>query len=485
MVDTKPPERLGRRATFLGMTRSTCPSCLELVNARIESDDNRIFFRKFCPRHGESEALVSEDASYSLRCRDYAAPGSVPLRTAGHLEQGCPQDCGLCPSHQQHTCHPIVEITEVCNLQCPICIAERRHGGWLAPEQFRGIVRTLIASEGRLENLTLSGGEPTLHPAFWELVELAKQPEIQRVSVATNGLRLAEDVDFCRRLAESDVYVLLQWDGFDDEVYLRLRGQPLWGLKERALDNLAAAGASVQLIYVAARGINDHQLGRAVEFLLEREHVLSLAIQPLAMPVSAQNREFYATHRITIPGVIHAFAEQTNGLLRMEDFFPLPCPNPECVSLTYLLRLDDGSHLPFPRFVEMRRYLGAFRQSATLEPNRELENSLHEVINTLWSAAGEVPNSAKITAALRRALGEVFRAPGNDAKQAVRAAERQAKSIFIHHYMDPDTFDLGRVMKCCHHYPRPDGRIMPICAFNHFHRAKEGSPFCGLKASGR
>jgi uncharacterized radical SAM superfamily Fe-S cluster-containing enzyme len=459
------------------MTRSTCPSCLELVNARIESEDNKIFFRKFCPRHGESEALVSDDAAYSLRCRDYAAPGSIPLRVANQLEHGCPDDCGLCPSHQQHTCHPIVEVTEACDLRCPICIAGRRHDGFLAPEQFSGIVRNLIASEGRLENLTLSGGEPTLHPDFWELIRLAGQPEIQRVSVATNGLRLAEDRDFCRRLAESNMYVLLQWDGFDDEVYLRLRGRPLWDVKQRALDNLSAAGVPAQLIFVAARGINDHQLGRAVELLLGRDHVLSLAVQPLAMPVGAQDREFYASHRITVPGVIHAFEEQTDGLLRVEDFFPLPCPNPECVSLTYLLRLDDGSHVPFPRFVDMRKHLGAFRQSATLEPTGELEDSLHEVINTLWSTGGEIPDSARITAALRRALGEIFRAPGHDVKHAMRAAERQAKSIFIHHYMDPDTFDLSRVIKCCHHYPRPNGQIMPICAFNHFHRAKERNPF--------
>ncbi len=477
MATAFPPDRPGRRATFLGVTRSTCPWCLKLVNARIEVEDNRIFFRKFCPVHGESEALVSEDASYTLRCREFARPGSRPLRTSSRLARGCPEDCGLCPSHQQHTCHPIVEITETCNLGCPICIAGRRHEGFLAPSRFGEIVETLCASEGRLENLTLSGGEPTLHPHFWQLVEIAKRPQIHRVSVATNGLRLADDPAFCRRLAENGVYVLLQWDGFDDEVYSRLRGQPLWDVKQRALANLNAAGVAVQLIFVAARDVNDHQLGRTVDLLLADDHVLSLVIQPLAMPVHAEDRAFFAKHRITVPGVIRALAEQTGGQLRMDDFFPLPCPNPECVSLTYLLRLEDGSHLPFPRFVEMRRYLGVLSQSATLEPDEQLEDSLHEIIHELWSTNGEIPNSDLITGALKRALEEIFLSASDDLRRMARAAERQAKSIFIHHYMDPDTFDLGRVMKCCHHYPRPGGRIMPVCSFNHFHRDKEESPF--------
>jgi hypothetical protein len=470
-------DRPERSATYLGMTRSTCPVCLELVNARIEVEDNKVHFRKFCPVHGESEALVSEDASYTLRCRQYALAGSRPLRTSAQLQRGCPEDCGLCPSHQQHTCHPIVEVTEACNLSCPICIAGHRHLGWLTPGRFAEIIDTLIAAEGRLENLTLSGGEPTLHPDFWQLVDLAKRREIQRVSVATNGLRLAEDSTFCARLAANDVYVLLQWDGFDDEVYLRLRGRPLWDIKQKALTNLADAGVAVQLIFVVARDINDDQLGRTVDLLLAQDHILSLVIQPLAMPVHAKDRSFFAKHRITVPGVIRELAAQTGGRLRMDDFFPLPCPNPECVSLTYLLRLEDGSHIPFPRFVEMERYLGVLSQSATLEPDRQLEDSLHEIIHQLWSANGEVPNSDLIAGALKRALTEIFRSSKDDSTKMAKASERQAKSIFIHHYMDPDTFDLGRVMKCCHHYARPGGRIVPICAFNHFHRGQEESPF--------
>ena len=175
--------------------------------------------------------------------------------------------------------------------------------------------------------------------------------------------------------------------------------------------------------------------------------------------------------------MISALAEQTEGLLRKHDFIPLPCPNPECVSLTYLLCLDDGTYTPFPRFADMKKYLHLLSQSATIEPNLETEEALHAIISDLWSTAGEVPDSDRITKALRRAALKMFPRGKTSHREIIRASERQAKSIFIHHYMDSHNFDLSRVVKCCHHYPRADGRIMPMCAFNLFHRKKEENPF--------
>lgn len=471
------PERGTRIPVYLGMTRSTCPICLELVDARLLMSGNRLFLRKFCPDHAISEVLISEDARRTLASREYARAGSIPLHFNKQSRSGCPDDCGLCPEHQQHTCHPIVEVTEQCNLACPVCIVPRRHSGFLSPARYAKIIENLIAAEGRLENVTLSGGEPLLHPSFRELIHLSRRPEIGRVSVATNGVLLAQEPEWCRRLAGDGVYVLLQWDGFDDEVYRYLRGRELWTVKQRALDHLSAAGVPVQLIFVAARGVNDHQLGQAVDLLLARDNILSLAIQPLAVPDRNRTGPAFGRHRITIPGVIQALAEQTGGLLCEDDFFPLPCSNPECVSLTYLLRLEDGGYIPFPRFVDIRRYLAIVSQSATLEPGRPLEEALHGIISGLWSTGGEIPDSGRIQAALRRALDEIFRLSPGDSRRMARAAERQAKSIFIHHYMDAETFDQSRVIKCCHHYPRPDGSIMPVCTFNLFHRRREENPY--------
>ena len=477
--------RKNRPYTFFKMTMSTCPDCLKVLPTQVVFQDNKVYFLKHCAEHGASQALVSEDAEYYRNAFAYAQPGSMPHYFSTAIKHGCPTDCGLCPAHQQHTCLPIIEITDHCNLDCPICIVDNQYSNHMSVEDFRGIVDLLIRAEGTLETITLSGGEPTVHPQFFELVDIGSRPEIGRVSVVTNGILLARSREFAQKVKERRLYVILQLDGFTDEIQRTIRGVPLMDIKHKALEHLAEFEIPTQIAYVPARGVNEHQLGDAVRLLMERDHVLSLLIQPVArtghggglFPVDPMDR-------LTIPGVIKAIDEQTNGMVAREDFIPLPCSHPLCVSLTYLLKLTDGTYLPFPRFVDMKKHLDLFQQTATLEPSAKVESALQQAIMDLWSAAGEMPNCDKIINAMRRALLEMFPAKTMTRQELIGIAERQAKTIFIHHYMDRHDFDLERLMKCCHHYPQIDGRIIPACGFNMFHRgAAKGSetpvPFFG------
>jgi len=341
----------------------------------------------------------------------------------------------------------------------------------------QNVIDLLLKAEGTLETITLSGGEPTSHPEFIKLVDLATRPEIGRVSIVTNGIRLAKSKEFCEELKRKNVYVILQFDGFDDDVQKAIRGVPLMDIKWKALEHLAEFQISTQIAFVPARGINEHQLGEAVRLMFSRDHILSLLIQPLAR--TGHGGGVFPTDpmdRLTIPGVIRAIEEQTKGQVAREDFIPLPCSHPLCVSLTYLLKMDDGSYLPFPRFVDLKKHLDLFQQTATLEPNQQTESALQSAINDLWSASGEIPDSDKIIKALRRALLDMFPNRKVSRQELIRLAERQAKTIFIHHYMDRHDFDIERLMKCCHHYPQIDGRIIPACGFNMFHRGAAKGP---------
>ena len=473
MEDVMPQviERENRPYTFFKMTMSTCPECLKVIQAQVVFQDNKVYFLKFCPDHGHTKAMVSEDAEYYQRAFSFIRPGSIPKHFSTEVKAGCPTDCGLCPSHQQHTCLPIVEITDHCNLECPICIVNNQYSNHMTLADFQNIIDLMLKAEGTLETITLSGGEPTSHPQFLELVDMATRPEIGRVSVVTNGIRLAKSREFCEELKKRNVYVILQFDGFDDDVQKSIRGVPLMDIKWKAMEHLAEFRISTQIAFVPARRINEHQLGRAVELMLSQDHVLSLLIQPFAR--TGHGGGMFPTDpmdRLTIPGVIHAIDEQTSGMVAREDFIPLPCSHPLCVSLTYLLKMDDGSYLPFARFIDLKKHLDLFQQTATLEPNQQTENALQDAINDLWSAAGEIPDCDKIIKALRRALLEMFPNKKVSRQELIRLAERQAKTIFIHHYMDRHDFDLERLMKCCHHYPQIDGRIIPACGFNMFYR---------------
>ncbi|GAB4557258.1 MAG: hypothetical protein Tsb0020_01260 [Haliangiales bacterium] len=467
-------------------TTSTCPSCMSLVAADVVIRAGQVVFCKRCDRCGPSEALVSEDAAYYVRAYDFARAGTEPLAFGQEAAAGCPTDCGTCSDHEQHTCLPIVEITDHCNLECPICIVDNQYSTHMSQADFARVIDSLIEKEGQCESVALSGGEPTSHPALLDLIREADRPEIGRVVVITNGLRLGRDREFAAAIKESGAYVALQLDGFDAATHERIRGRDLTQEKADALAALRELEIPTQLIFVAVRGVNDHQIGQAVELLLSEDHILSLNFQPMAYTGHGGGTyEVDPMERLTIPGVIAAIAEQSAGKLRKSDFAPLPCSHPQCVSLTYLLRLEDGTYVPFPRFVDLERHGSLLRSSATLPASPEMHDILHEVIHDVFADEDEIEHGSAILASLRRALDEMFPTDRPiDNKEALRIGEGQAKSIFLHHYMDPHDFDLERLRKCCHHYAQVDGRLMPGCGFNLFHRGAAKGPGTAVPAWG-
>jgi uncharacterized radical SAM superfamily Fe-S cluster-containing enzyme len=180
--------------------------------------------------------------------------------------------------------------------------------------------------------------------------------------------------------------------------------------------------------------------------------------------------------RMTIPGVINAIDAQSGGRLRKSDFYPLPCSHPQCVSLTYLLRMSDGDYLPFPRFVDYAKHTDLLKSSATLPATREVHDAMLDVIHDAFARADELERGDEVLAALRDTLREMFPDRKLTQQEQIRIGERRAKSIFMHAYMDRHDFDLERLRKCCHHYPQADGRVMPACGFNMFHRGAAKGP---------
>jgi uncharacterized radical SAM superfamily Fe-S cluster-containing enzyme len=458
-------------------TTSVCPSCLQLLEVEVVIRNGKVYFKKDCPRCGKSEALVSEDAGYYVRAYSFARAGTMPLEYSKKAEHGCPTDCGVCDEHEQHTCLPIVEVTDHCNLECPICIVNNQYSTHVSLSDFQAIVDGMVRREGICESIALSGGEPTSHPQILELVRIATRPEIGRVVIITNGLRLGKDRAFAHAIKASGAYIALQLDGFTADTHEKIRGRDLVLEKDAALAILKELDIPTQLVFVATRGANEHQIGQAVELFLREPHILSLNFQPAAFTGFGGGKyPGDPMDRLTIPGVVRRVEEQTAGKLRVADFYPLPCSHPQCVSLTYLLRLEDGSHVPFARFVDFNRFGTLLRSSATLPANGEINDALHEVIHDVFARQDEIERGPEILTALRALMVQMFPDRKVTPKEAVRIGEGRAKSIFLHHYMDRHDFDLERLRKCCHHYPQPDGRVMPACGFNMFHRGAAKGP---------
>ena len=215
--------------TYYDYTISLCSTCLKRISAKIIFEDEKVFMLKVCPTHGEERVLIATDIEYYKRCRNFLKPGESPLKFNTETLYGCPYDCGLCPDHEQHSCLTVLEITDRCNLTCPTCYAESSpsHGRHKTLEEIETMLDIIVANEGYADIVQISGGEPTIHPQIFEIISLVKSKQIRHIMLNTNGIRIAKDKEFVRKLAEYKIgfEVYLQFDSFKKEALERLRGE--------------------------------------------------------------------------------------------------------------------------------------------------------------------------------------------------------------------------------------------------------------------
>jgi len=233
---------------FYELTRSICPECRRVIDAKILIRDNKVYMRKRCPDHGMFEGLVYSDAKLYTSSSKFNKPGTIPLEFATEVKEGCPHDCGLCPDHQQHACLGIIEVNSACDMACPLCFAEAGPGFSLTLEEVEDILDHYVRAEGNPQVVQFSGGEPSIHPQIIPMMKAAQDRGIPNVTLNTNGKRIATDHRFLADLAEIRPNIYFQFDGFDSETYRIIRGEPdILSKKVRALDRLAEIGPAAPL----------------------------------------------------------------------------------------------------------------------------------------------------------------------------------------------------------------------------------------------
>ena len=452
----------------LGITQSVCPQCRSLIPAKVEAENDSVFFRKFCPQHGESRSFVRRGLDEYLSAHRYVKPAWQPRGFTGDDTAPCPEGCGFCSRHEQHLCMPIIEITSRCNMACPICIADAGRCWDMSVDQFSAVLDGLLQAEGQVDVLNLSGGEPLIHPAILDIVDTATSREgIVRVSISTNGRELLKHPELLQSLAQRNVVISLQFDGFDDEAYKVLRNEPLAAEKREILSALEQADVSTSLTMTLAGGINEDELAGAVEYLFGHDHVVSLMIQPMAFAGRGARMAGHV-ERLTIPDVIRLLEASGRPAVRSEDFVPLPCSHPLCFSLAFYLRLNDGETVSVGRMLDTPRLLDSVANRGLFGLDDQEFDRLREMVYDLWSGpAGSAPDTEAVMETLSGILREISNGCACfDPRKAFSLTERRINSIFIHAFQDADTFDLARVRRCCNAYPQPDGSLIPACVHN-------------------
>jgi len=469
-------------------TKSVCPDCLKVIEATIYEEDGKVMIRKTCPEHGEYKDVYWSSVEDFHRAMKFAYVGIGLENPRTKTVNGCPYDCGLCPNHKTHTCLALIDVTNRCNLNCPICFAHAGKAGYVYEPTLEQIKEMLKNLRNNIPvpapAVQFAGGEPTLREDLPEIIRAAKEAGFPHVEIATNGLMLLKE-GYARQLAEAGLStVYLQFDGVTPEPYLAARGVNLLPQKLKILERCREEGLhSIVLVPTLVRGVNDGQVGDIIRLAVKNSDIIRCVN---FQPVSITGRIDYEKRqemRITIPDLMRLAEEQTDGIIKRSDWYPVPfvvplsralgarkgapavefSTHPACGMATFIIVEDDGSFQPITAYVDVERFIGSLEKMAV---DFSAGTRIGRLKGTMRGAISAMRFFKK--KGLLASLANSFLIK----KDYDSLAEFMKRVIMIGsmHFQDPYNFDLERVERCAIHYAIPDGRIVPFCSMNSLHR---------------
>ncbi len=423
-------------------TQSLCPICLQRIQGkRVETAPGVISLRKQCPEHGSFSTVIWRGDPSFFEWKRPKIPSQPPVcRT--HRNSGCPFDCGLCPEHAQHTCTTLLEVTSRCNLGCPVCFAHS--GGHSQDPDLSALKENLehIRSTAGACTLQISGGEPTVREDLPEIIAHAAAQDFSLVQLNTNGLRFAQEPDYALELKQAGLEsVFLQFDALRDEAFICLRGRALADIKNRAVQALAQAGLGIVLVPTLVPGVNTKDIGPLLRYALEHHPaVRGIHFQPVSyfgrFPKQPEDAD-----RLTLPEIMRALEEQTQGLINSRDFQPPGCEHSLCSFHAAYLVTETG---------DLQR-LG--QGCCKLSPQEAAAGARQSVCMTSQRWKSPAPKDRCLPM-------------DDDLDRFLARARQHTFTVSGMAFQDVWNLDLERLRGCCIHVLAPDGRLIPFCAYN-------------------
>jgi uncharacterized radical SAM superfamily Fe-S cluster-containing enzyme len=455
----------------LKTTISLCPECLAYVPAIVFTQGGRALMRKRCPEHGPSQAVLENDEKfYFLSNKDVSGRSFAPDRVfdippfeapgaaacCGEGETCGPADAAPGPplaslestdQTANKTCTVLVEVTNACNLACPVCYSDAKGDRKMPRADFERYILRLIEKKGGLDSVQLTGGEAMLHPDFWQLVGfLYAEPRVKKIYLPTNGILLSRP-EVAARLAPfaAKMMVLLQFDGATDATDATLRGATPARVRQDVVAHLERLGVPMQLTMTLAANVNAAEVGAVVDVGLRHQHIKVIALQPATYSGRYELSQA-PIERLTLSDIVKAVARQAHVSVRPSDFVPIPCSHPNCGWITLFVR-RFGLVRNVVRYVDLRKVLGEVAYKTLL--------STDELQSALGKAGGSL---------LRRGVTW-------SAKRLVRSTD--VFTIAIKPFMDRHSYDQDRIANCCHHLMDTRGTAVSFCEYNAIGRQKD------------
>lgn len=442
---------------FYDYTKSLCLHCLALVDTKIVFQDDKVWMLKHCKTHGEMKSMIADDVNYYKQLRNYNKQSEMPLKFNTKVHYGCPYDCGLCTDHEQHSCLTIVEVTDRCNLACPTCYASSapNYGRHRTLEEIEKMFDTVVANEGEPDVVQISGGEPTVHPEFFKILDIAKSKPIKHLMLNTNGIRIAKDINFVEKLATymPDFEIYLQFDSFKPEVLEKLRGEDLTEVRKKAIEHLNQFNISTTLVITLQKGENDDEIGQIIEYALQQKCVRGVTFQPTQVAGRNDNYDDISG-RITLTEVRRKIYEQY-PVFTPQDLIPVPC-NPDALCMAYALKID-GEVFPMTHLINPEDLLNNSKNTIVFEHDEKLKTHMLNLFSTGISVDCAEGEFSELMCCLPRVQSDTLN-------------YNNLFRILIMNFMDAHDFDVRAVKKSCVHIVSDKMKIIPFETMNLFYR---------------
>ncbi len=447
---------------IIGTTKSLCPECFKRIPAMKISHGDEVYLVKACPEHGEFRVKIWQGQPDYASWDKKKIP-SAPTACATSVDLGCPFDCGLCPDHRQQTCCVLLEVTQGCNLHCPVCYATAENEAEADPDlnEIESWYRMLLASGGPY-NIQLSGGEPTLRNDLPAIIKMGREMGFDFMQLNTNGLRLAKEPDLVKQLKDAGLScVFLQFDGTTDEINKQIRGTALLDIKLAAIEKCAEQGIGVVLVPTLVPGVNTDDIGNIIDFAITRmPAVRGVHFQP----ISYFGRHPQPSARITIPEVLQAIEKQTFGKLKVDNFLPPGGENAYCSFHGNFILMPDGELKPWSSWQANKST--ASQCCCTPITAAEGSKNAREFVARQWAAAqpDQIIKFNQGGAEEDGCCSSGIKIDSLD--QFLERVDRYTLSISGMAFQDAWTLDLERLKDCLIHVVSPDKKLIPFCAYN-------------------
>ncbi len=474
-------------------TKSLCPICLKVIDAEVYEDEGKVMIKKTCTEHGEFDNTYWSSSEIYIETNNYEKVGNGIENPQTIADSECPNNCGICDEHESHTVLGLIDVTNRCNLKCPVCFANAAVSKTLYEptyEEIRTMLRNLRSNRPvPTPAIQYAGGEPTVRKDLVDLVKLAKEEGFSHTQIATNGVRLARLPSLVQELKDAGLNtVYLQFDGVTEEPYLKIREKDLLSIKLKAIENCRKAGLGIVLVPTLLKGINDDQIGDILRFAADNIDIIrGVNFQPVSFAGRTPADEV-ESQRVTVPDFAQMVEDQTDSQIKVEDFYPassvtpisefieamdgkdaqvtFTC-HPHCGTATYVF-IDDNSMVPITRFIDVDRFFDLLENS-----KEKLEDGgLVAKAKIVARATMELPKTVDMSKSpdsvdLRSIITAVFK---ERSYKSLGEFHKKTLLISCMHFMDPFNFDQDRVRRCVIHYAVPDGRIIPFCSMNTIYR---------------